>query len=104
MANSYRVTALYVVPKVRDPLTGGFHHRGFSQHAIIAADEIDAGNLQHHLDIGMMEPIEEPEAESESEPEPANAEEAAEAEAVDADISEEAEATDESPAPKRARR
>lgn len=64
----YVVTVPYIVPKVRDPISGGFMHRGYYQHAVIEGDEFDPENLKHHLEGEMVALVEEPPPEEPAKP------------------------------------
>jgi len=83
MGDLYVVTAPYVVPKVRDRDKGGYMHRGYYQHAVIDADDIDPDSLRHHLEGDMMAPVETPE--QPAEPAQTSTEEPAAAQPADPD-------------------
>jgi hypothetical protein len=58
--SSYRVTAPYITPKVRDDASGGYIHRGYYADAVLEGDNIDAASLQHHLDNDMLVEVDPP--------------------------------------------
>jgi hypothetical protein len=53
MAETYVVTAPYVVPKVRDA-NGAWVHRGYYRDAVIRVEDIDPDSLRHHIEGDMM--------------------------------------------------
>jgi hypothetical protein len=59
----YRVTAPFVMLKVKDPVTGAYTFQGLYEGAIV--EEVDGENLQHHLELGMVEKVAAPAAASE---------------------------------------
>lgn len=54
---AYRVVAPYVTLKVRDQL-GAWVLAGFYEGGVVS--EVDPASLQHHLDSGMVEEVDEP--------------------------------------------
>lgn len=73
-ADAYRVTGQYVTPKVRDN-QGAWTVRGWLQGAVIKGEHIDPDSLRHHLESGLMEPVESGKVTPEPAPEPIKAEE-----------------------------
>lgn len=65
--SSYRVTAMYITPKVRDDVNGGFVHRGYYEGAVLQGDNIDAASLKHHVDNDMLAEVDPP-VEAKAEP------------------------------------
>lgn len=63
---AYRVTAPFVLLKVKDPVTGAYTFQGLYEGAIV--QEVDPDNLKHHLDLEMVEEVAAPAA-AEAEPE-----------------------------------
>lgn len=57
---AYRVTAPFVMLKVKDAVTGVFTFQGLYEGAIVG--EVDPDNLKHHLDLGMVEEVDAPAA------------------------------------------
>lgn len=66
---TYRVTAPYVLLKVRDQATGKEQVNGFYEGAIVSDSVIDAAFLSRHLDRGWVEEVDEPESAAPAEPE-----------------------------------
>jgi hypothetical protein len=52
---AYRVTAPFIMLKVKDAVTGAFTFQGLYEGAI--ADDVEPENLKHHLDLGMVEEV-----------------------------------------------
>lgn len=52
---AYRVTAPYVLLKVKDPVTGAFTFQGLYEGAVV--QDVEPDNLRHHLDLEMVEEV-----------------------------------------------
>jgi len=64
---AYVVTAPYVTLKVKDA-NGAWVLRGVYRDAQFAEADIDPESLQHHLDSGLVEAVEQPKPAAESKP------------------------------------
>lgn len=60
-ADEFVVLAPYVTLKVKDQL-GGFTIRGFNEGGGVKREDIEDASLRHHLDAGLMAPVDAPEA------------------------------------------
>ena len=58
---AYRVTAPFIMLKVKDAVTGAYTFQGLYEGAVV--EDVDPDNLQHHLDLDMVEEVSAPAAE-----------------------------------------
>lgn len=60
--DEYVVVAPYVTLKVKDG-TGGLVVRGFNEGAVVKAEDLDEGNLRHHVETRLLAPKGHPDTE-----------------------------------------